>query len=183
MNGTKPWYTSTGVWGALVALLSSVLTWFKLNVSPDLLADIQAWVLNVITVISAGIALYGRFTATRRIKVVDDGSPPAPASRSLGLLLMLLVAVGAGGGGGGCLPSQAYVAADRATFEAVAPAHLIYVAKDPDLDVEQKARRVRTIETWDLRLRQAEKQQAAAPIGKPAPPASPATPATTQPGP
>jgi hypothetical protein len=51
---------------------------------------------------------------------------------------------------------QEYTQADRATFDAVAPKYLEYVEGDASLDAEQKARRKQTINTWRLRLEQAE---------------------------
>lgn len=50
-----------------------------------------------------------------------------------------------------------YTAADRATFDAVAPNYLNYVEHDDSLDADEKKRRERTITTWRLRLEQAEK--------------------------
>lgn len=50
-----------------------------------------------------------------------------------------------------------YTAADRATYEAVAPTYLQYVDADASLDSDEKKRRARTITTWRLRLEQAEK--------------------------
>lgn len=52
--------------------------------------------------------------------------------------------------------SKAYVAADRATFEAVAPEYRAYVEQDSVLDGAQKERRFRTLETWLVRLEAAE---------------------------
>ena len=49
-----------------------------------------------------------------------------------------------------------YTAADRATYEVIAPAFLKYVQDDSSLDDEQKKRRERTVATWRLRLEQAE---------------------------
>jgi hypothetical protein len=49
-----------------------------------------------------------------------------------------------------------YVAADRATYEAIGPRYREYVNADPDLDNEEKRRRNRTVDTWNLRLDQAE---------------------------
>jgi hypothetical protein len=54
-------------------------------------------------------------------------------------------------------PSGAYVAADRATYDAVAPEYAAYVAHDASLSDEQRARRDRTVQTWRLRLETAER--------------------------
>jgi len=49
-----------------------------------------------------------------------------------------------------------YTAADRATYDAVAPAYKAYVDADEALDADKKKRRLRTLSTWRLRLEQAE---------------------------
>ena len=49
-----------------------------------------------------------------------------------------------------------YVAADRATYDAITPAYLEYVAADPTLDDDERERRERTVTTWNFRLEQAE---------------------------
>lgn len=66
----------------------------------------------------------------------------------LAIVLLILAA--------GCSPSSEYVKADRATFDAIAPEYLRYVENDTTLDSDQKARRKRTVSTWEMRLRQAE---------------------------
>ena len=64
---------------------------------------------------------------------------------------------------GGCGASAGYVAADRATFDAITPEYARYVETDDALSIDQKARRQRTVQTWRLRLRQAEAADATAP--------------------
>jgi len=49
-----------------------------------------------------------------------------------------------------------YVQADRALYEVLAPAHRSYIEADPALDAERKLRRQRLLDSWDLRIRQAE---------------------------
>ena len=56
----------------------------------------------------------------------------------------------------GCTPGEAYVKADRATFDAIWPAHLKYLEADPKLSDEQKAIRRDTGAAWELRIKQAE---------------------------
>lgn len=53
-------------------------------------------------------------------------------------------------------PSNTYVMADRATFEAVAFEYEGYVNADDAMDQEAKDRRMRTIDTWRRRLESAE---------------------------
>jgi len=52
-------------------------------------------------------------------------------------------------------PDAAYIAADTATFNAVAPQQAAYVAADPALTQEQRDRRIRTLQTWRFRTTQA----------------------------
>lgn len=57
----------------------------------------------------------------------------------------------------GCSLQSMYVAADRLTFEAVAPEYVDYVNGDPKLTKEQKKRRHRTVRAWDARTKEGEK--------------------------
>lgn len=54
--------------------------------------------------------------------------------------------------GGGCSVSKEYVAADEATYSAVAPEYTKYVDGDPKLTAEQKATRKNTVATWKFRI-------------------------------
>lgn len=69
---------------------------------------------------------------------------------------LLLVAVIFGLCSCGGAPQPTDVAADRATFDAVAPAYLGYVSADPALTAEQKSSRADTVATWGLRIRKRE---------------------------
>lgn len=83
---------------------------------------------------------------------------------------------------GGCTPAQTYVAGDRATYAAIAPEYAAYVALDDTLDADAKARRTRTIETWELRLRSAEREFAGRSLPQPlAPQGSATVPSQTDP--
>lgn len=55
-----------------------------------------------------------------------------------------------------CSPTRAYLEADRAVYEIVAPAFRTYLEADPALTPNQKARRARLLDAWDLRLRKVE---------------------------
>ena len=48
--------------------------------------------------------------------------------------------------------ADAYVAADRATFDAIAPAYKAYVQSDVALDEPAKASRLRLLTSWKMRL-------------------------------
>ena len=56
----------------------------------------------------------------------------------------------------GCTPQAAYIEADRATFDVIAPAYLGYVQADPALDQDQIDRRQRFVDTWRIRIEKAE---------------------------
>jgi hypothetical protein len=58
--------------------------------------------------------------------------------------------------GSGCSEFSEYVAADKATFEAISPEYLEYLQKDAALDDEQKERRKNLVETWRMRIEGAE---------------------------
>lgn len=65
--------------------------------------------------------------------------------KSLGIAALFLF-------GTGCVLDKEYVAADKTTFDAVAPGYGAYVESDPKLDADAKARLLRTIESWRIRI-------------------------------
>ena len=56
----------------------------------------------------------------------------------------------------GCSPHQAYIEADRATYDVIALPYMDYVQADVTLTADQVARRQRVIASWLVRLEQAE---------------------------
>lgn len=76
-----------------------------------------------------------------------------PWFRAITALLVLLLCVAALTS---CTPVQAYVQADRATYEAIAPPHARYVAADASLSPEQKQDRQDLLDTWRRRIEVAE---------------------------
>jgi hypothetical protein len=83
----------------------------------------------------------------------------------LGATAMLLAPCGCSALQSVQAPGGAYVAADRATYEALAPEYAAYVAADPALPDEDRARRTRTLQTWRMRIEAAE--QVAPPTSQP----------------
>lgn len=57
----------------------------------------------------------------------------------------------------GCSVQDEYVAADRATYEVIAPAYQRYVRSDVTLADDQKVRRFRLLSSWLLRISKAER--------------------------
>jgi hypothetical protein len=184
MNGTKPWYQSLGVLGSGAALLSAVLSFFKFHVDAQLLKDLSDWFLQVVTIVGAAVALWGRLRATRKI-----GTPPAfDATVNLLLLGAFLALLAFAAPGCSAFqhvqpPQAAYVAADRATYEAVGKEYADYYHGDPLLSLDEKARRDRTMRSWLMRIERGEKAIAATPplARTPDAPQTQPTPADTQP--
>lgn len=151
----KPWYLSLGVWASLVTLAASVLRLFRVEIDPTIQRDAPEWLLSAATLAGGAGALWGRWRASRRIGAARLPSPPAA---------LLLFALPAAALVGGCSalqaiqgPGGAYVAGDRATYDAVAPEYAAYVAADPALAPDQKDRRTRTLQTWRMRVEAAER--------------------------
>jgi hypothetical protein len=169
----KPWYLSAGIWGAIVTLVVSGLSLCKVRRGESVLRDLYEQAPSVVTLVAGAVSLYGRARATRRI-VLFAVRQPARLGRqnwrmnaAAALALLLSPALLAPTGGCQSLPaalqspSQAYVAADRATFNAVAPEYSAYVHSDPTLDDDSRARRDRTVQTWRARIESAESASAA----------------------
>lgn len=122
-----------------------------------LLLDLLPWLVNAAV---SWLATRLGASSRRRLPCHDcPFHPPAPADdpprpSSTAPLAFLAVAVAAMTVG--CVPASPYVAADRATFDAVASEYSAYVAADERLDDQQKTRRQRTVDTWRLRLEKAE---------------------------
>ena len=82
------------------------------------------------------------------------GRRPPKGSARINVLIGSLLCCCAGG----CvLPDAAFVRSERATFDTVAPEYRAYVASDPGLGAEQRQRRLRTVETWDVSIREQER--------------------------
>ena len=68
----KNWYQSKAVWGGIIAIVSGILGLFGKTISPE---D-QSWLADqavqistaVVSIAGAGLAIYGRFKADKRIK-------------------------------------------------------------------------------------------------------------------
>ena len=161
MHDTKPWYTSVTIWGALVSLLASVLSLFKIHLDAQLQSDLRDWLLAAATLAGGGAALWGRLRASRRIlsPATAETRPQdwrMNAALPFAPILLLLPLTQCNGCAALQPPAPDYVAADRATYDAVAPEYAAYVHADPGLDEEDRERRDRTIATWDARIRAAE---------------------------
>lgn len=59
---TKGLVTSKTAWGSLVVVIATVLQIFKIDIG-----DPSGWVEPIAQLIGAGLALYGRITAVKKI--------------------------------------------------------------------------------------------------------------------
>ena len=164
MHDTKPWYASLTVWGAIVSVAASALALFNIHLDAQAQSDLRDLLLAASTLAGGAVALWGRLRASRRIVTpgtVQTAARPRPQDWRMNALipfapiLLLLPLSQSTGCSALTLPSADYVAADRATYEAVAPEYAQYVHSDASLDDEQRARRSRTIDTWRLRIESA----------------------------
>lgn len=160
MHDTKPWYTSVTVWGAIVSVLASALSLFDVRLDAQLQADLRDWLLSAATLAGGAVALWGRLRASRRILAAGTVETRPQnwrmnAALPFAPILLLLPLSQSSGCSSFQLPSPDYVAADRATYDAVAPEYAAYVHADPSLADEEKVRRDRTVATWDARIRAA----------------------------
>ncbi|QOV90904.1 hypothetical protein [Humisphaera borealis] len=55
-------------------------------------------------------------------------------------------------------PTPTWLQADRATYDAITPDYRDYIAADTTLDELRRERRLRTVETWRIRLEDAERR-------------------------
>jgi hypothetical protein len=177
MHDTKPWYASLTIWGAAVSVLASALALFKVHLDPQLQSDLRDWLLAAATLAGGAASLWGRMRASRRIETpgtvvttpaatAATAAPrrPRPQDWRLNALLpfapiLLLLPLSQCAGCAALSaalstapPPPDYVAADRATYDAVAPEYAAYVAADAALTEDERATRRRTLEAWNLRL-------------------------------
>jgi hypothetical protein len=80
MNDTKPWYTSVGVWGAIVTILTPALRLLKIELDAQAQADLAGMLFSAATIIAGAVALYGRLRAAKRIAGVPVAPPPGSAA-------------------------------------------------------------------------------------------------------
>lgn len=164
MHLTSAWKTSEFWLTLLMLALAAVATLAPVDYTP--------LSLRIVAVLAAalGLCVYARSRAALRITLITSkiARRTAPATQSTetkwalsniakpSLNLIALGALGALmlGGLGACSPTSAYVAADQATYNAVAPEYENYVHADPALSADQKARRDRTVQSWQLRINQ-----------------------------
>lgn len=64
----KPWIYSRTIWGVIVMAAAGAANQFGLaEVTPEAQAQIVEWIINVVGVGAAGVAIWGRVSANQRI--------------------------------------------------------------------------------------------------------------------
>jgi hypothetical protein len=76
--GAKPWYLSRTIWGVLVALAAQLLARWGYELTPALQGDIVSTILDLVSAGGAGLAVFGRVKASKRLT-----GPPAPPVKML----------------------------------------------------------------------------------------------------
>lgn len=68
MDQTKPWYTSSGVWGGVIAVVTPLVGLvFHMTVSSADAAQLADALAGIGTAIGGILAVYGRVNATKQI--------------------------------------------------------------------------------------------------------------------
>ncbi len=67
MTATKPWWSSKGVWGGLVAVAAGGAGMFGYHFDAALTADATDWVVAAATVLGGGMSIVGRIRASKVI--------------------------------------------------------------------------------------------------------------------
>jgi len=69
MYENKPWYLSRTVWGVLIMVFTILLGRFGYVITPEVQEGVVSLALDVVAVVSGGVALWGRVIATKRLGV------------------------------------------------------------------------------------------------------------------
>jgi len=64
----KPWFYSRTIWGVIVMAAAGAAQQFGLaEITPEAQAAVVDWIINVVGVGAAGMAIWGRVSADRKI--------------------------------------------------------------------------------------------------------------------
>lgn len=67
MDGTKQWYRSKTVWGALIAVGASLLQATGIEMTPDVQNDVADLAIAVAGIFGGAVSIYGRVSASSTI--------------------------------------------------------------------------------------------------------------------
>ena len=67
-TNAKPWFYSRTIWGVIVMAAAGAAQQFGLAVvTPEAQSAVVDWIINVVGVGAAGVAIWGRVAANRKI--------------------------------------------------------------------------------------------------------------------
>lgn len=165
MTNSKPWYTSKTIWGTILTFVGFCATAVGMHLNPDAKESNAEAFGMIATLIGIIVSIVGRLNATKRIASDESqggqgekpgGHGDSGTSWTGSSLAMLLIVGGSTLLTAGCNPSADYIAADRATFEAIAPVTRGLVNGEitrDSLDQDEINDINLTLDTWELRLR------------------------------
>jgi len=68
MDGSKTWYRSKTVWGALIAVTASMLQVTGVDLTPDVQSDLADLAVVFAGIIGGALSIYGRIAADTAIR-------------------------------------------------------------------------------------------------------------------
>jgi hypothetical protein len=126
----KPVLASKTFWGIAIALLFSFLNKHGFNLTGSNTGEASDYIMKLIEIGAAGLAMYGRWTATRPLTVTPTTKTVTTASI---LFTMIIFA-------GGCVKtSEPYKQAIQPAIELVAKEMTLYTASNQNLSTPAKA--------------------------------------------
>ena len=67
-TSAKPWYFSRTIWGVVVMAAAGLASQFGLaDLTPEAQTAVVDWIINAVGVGAAGLAIWGRVTASQKI--------------------------------------------------------------------------------------------------------------------
>lgn len=75
MEDQKPWWTSAGVWGSVVAILLGIASGFGIQFDASVSDQLTQLLTSAGTLVTGIIALVGRIRATKQITPTITGKP------------------------------------------------------------------------------------------------------------
>ena len=65
---TKPWYTSSSIWGSIIVVVSMAISAVGYTIDQETQTQIVNLIMSIVALAGSAIAIYGRIKATKQIK-------------------------------------------------------------------------------------------------------------------